>query len=96
MLAALTSRQIAELAAYYRIEPFGEERADFRTAQLLTITANLHRDPAKQPKPFTVADFMPFTREEPDEEQQEALARAEVAAMKKQLAEMASRKKAGK
>lgn len=93
MLAALTSRQIAELAAYYRLEPFGEERADFRSAQLLALTANLHRDPAKFPSPFTVADFMPFTREEPDEDQIEAAARAEIVAMKKRFAEMAARKR---
>lgn len=93
MLAALTSRQIAELAGYYRLEPFGEERADFRSAQLIALLANQHRDPARTPQPFAVTDFMPFTRELPDEDQQEELARAEIASMKKRFAEMAERKK---
>ncbi len=45
--------------AYYELEPFGEQRDDLRTAQLMTLQANIHRDTKKQPRPFQAADFMP-------------------------------------
>ena len=49
-----------EWQAYYEIEPFGEERADFRVAQLcaLTINASPFRD--KRAKLARPMDFMPF------------------------------------
>ncbi len=45
--------------AFYRIEPFGERRADLRAAIVAALIANVNRDPKKQREPFTVDDFMP-------------------------------------
>lgn len=45
--------------AYYRIEPFGEERADLRNAMLATILANAH---AAKGRKYTIDDFMPKFR----------------------------------
>ena len=42
--------------AYYRLEPFGEEKADVRNARLLAMLANVNSDGSKQ---FEPADFMP-------------------------------------
>ena len=43
--------------AYDRIEPFGEERADLRSAQIACILANVNR--GKGQKVFKIDDFMP-------------------------------------
>ena len=42
--------------AYDRIEPFGEERADLRIAQLCALIANINR--SKKCKIYKVKDFM--------------------------------------
>jgi len=41
--------------AYYRLEPFGEERADLRNARLLAMLATVNGDGSKE---FSAADFM--------------------------------------
>ncbi len=53
--------------AYYSLEPFGEERADLRAAQLACLIANANRDPQKKREPFTVDDFMPKFDGEPSQ-----------------------------
>ena len=53
----MSSREFAEWVAYSRIEPFGERRADLRSATVAQVMYNMWRgssDPAK-----TAADFMP-------------------------------------
>ncbi len=44
--------------AYASLEPFGEERADLRSAIVASVIANANRDPDKH-EPFTFDDFMP-------------------------------------
>lgn len=41
------------------MEPFGEERADLRSAIVACTVANAFRDPKKHPKPYSARDFMP-------------------------------------
>lgn len=53
--------------AYSQVEPFGEERADLRSAIIACIIANVNR--GKDQKPFEVSDFMP--KFDPLEEQTE-------------------------
>jgi len=53
--------QLVEWRAYWAAEPFGEQRADTRAALVAMLIANTHRDPKKQPKPFTIQDFMLFS-----------------------------------
>ena len=55
----VSSRAFAEWMAFYQIEPFGEERADLRSAIIASVIANANRDPKVQRQPFTVEDFMP-------------------------------------
>lgn len=43
--------------AYYKLEPFGEERADLRMGILASVMANAWR--GKGQKPFKPRDFMP-------------------------------------
>lgn len=55
--------EFAEWQAYYTIEPFGEERADYRNAILCTLIANALR--GKHGWTAKPKDFMPdFTETE--------------------------------
>lgn len=47
--------------AFYAVDPFGDERADLRIAQLTALTANAHSDPKKRRKAYEAWDFMPFS-----------------------------------
>lgn len=42
---------------YEKLEPWGEERDDLRTATIACILANQNRDPKKQRRPYTVDMF---------------------------------------
>ena len=66
-----SAAEILLYQVYYRVAPWGEERADIRNAMSMTQTANMHRDSTKQPKPFEVTDFMPFAEKPKPEEQSE-------------------------
>lgn len=51
--------------AYFRLEPFGEERADVRSAIVAATVANMARDPKRRSRPFQPSQFMPrFERQE--------------------------------
>lgn len=43
---------------YERLEPFGEERADLRSAQIAQLIAEPNRDPKRRSQPFKLSDFM--------------------------------------
>lgn len=59
LLVRISSRELAEWAAYFCLEPFGEERADTRSAIVAATVANTARDPKKRRRPFTWQEFMP-------------------------------------
>ncbi len=63
-----SSAELTLYMCYYRISPFGEERADIRNAMRMAQTANLHRDPSRNPAPFEINDFMPFLERPPEPE----------------------------
>ena len=48
---------MTEWAAYYSCEPWGEERADWRSATLAAILANQWR--GREDRPAEPADFVP-------------------------------------
>jgi len=58
----LTWEQFGLWIQYYTVEPFGEEREDYRIGTLIALTANINRDPKSKPDPFTPYDFMPYMR----------------------------------
>ena len=58
MLRVITARQLREWMAYGELEPFGEERADYRTASIVQMLANINRDPKKHPDGFKIEDFL--------------------------------------
>jgi hypothetical protein len=66
----MTAREFTEWQAYYSLEPFGERRADYRTAQIVQMLANINRGP--DTKPFPLSDFLPDEiAPEPEEEETE-------------------------
>ena len=65
-----SAAEVILYACYYRIAPWGEDRADIRNAMNMAQTANMHRDPTKHPQPFEIDNFMPF-REKADEDEDE-------------------------
>lgn len=40
------------------LEPFGEERADIRAAQVVQALWNIHRDPKRNPNGWPLTDFI--------------------------------------
>jgi hypothetical protein len=59
MLAEMTSTQLTEWMAYYRLEKFGPLTEERRSAKLLALLGNVYRDHERKPSPYTVEDFMP-------------------------------------
>jgi hypothetical protein len=51
----LGAHEFAEWMAYYQVEPFGEDRADLRMAQIAALIFNAWFSGEK-----TIGDFMPF------------------------------------
>ncbi len=59
MLRTISWQQFRELELMYEIEPFGEERDDWRMAHFMALVANIAgRDPKTRPKPYTIKDFV--------------------------------------
>ena len=58
MLASITWRQFEEWVVYSGLDPFAEDRADLRAAQIVTALANINRDRKKRRRPYTIADFV--------------------------------------
>ncbi len=56
----LNGVQLAEYMAYDQIEPFGEQRADMRSASVCVTLANINRGKGK--RAFKLGDFMLFTK----------------------------------
>lgn len=71
LLAEMTSTQIAEWMAYFRLEPFGERRADLRAGIIASTVANAHK--AKDSRPYKPQDFMPDFEQGTDEDEAAAL-----------------------
>lgn len=56
MLMLMSARKYREWLAYYDIEPFGEKRADLRSAIIASTMANAWRN--KGTRRFKLNDFM--------------------------------------
>ena len=62
----MTALQVVELLTFYRLEPFGEQRAELRHGASLALTANLNRDSKQKSEPFVAKDFMHYIQKEPE------------------------------
>lgn len=64
LLRSMSSSEISEAMAFYKIEPYGEWRDDYRAAMLASVTANCHA--GSKSRQFQPSDFMPdFSGEAP-------------------------------
>lgn len=54
----MTAEDFWEWRAYADLEPFDEERADLRMAQVCRILSEINRDEKKRKEPYTIAEFM--------------------------------------
>ena len=45
---------------YATLQPFGESAAWYRNAMLMSLHANMNRDPKKRSEPYTPDDFLPY------------------------------------
>ena len=68
LLSEISSRELSEWMAYERLEPFGEKRADLRSAIVASTVANTARDEKKRRRPYTPEEFMPAFQAEDEEE----------------------------
>jgi hypothetical protein len=87
MLERIPLRLFMEWAAYYKLSPWGEERADFSRAIIATVVANANRGKGKA---YKVSDFMPqfdkqTKRQTPEQMQTILRAMAGAVAAKEQL-----------
>ena len=63
----IDSAEFAEWMAFNSIEPFGEERADVRSAMICCLLANINRGKGK--KAYKISDFMlDFGRKKTDQQ----------------------------
>ena len=58
MLRSMSFRLFVEWQAYLQLEPVGEQREDWRAAQLLALIANVHRDPKRRSMPYRPKEFL--------------------------------------
>jgi|TARA_R100001530_G_scaffold41605_1_gene31811 hypothetical protein len=56
MLRKMSSSEMADWIAFWRLDPWGEERADLRSGIIAAVTANVWSGKGRKAKP---ADFMP-------------------------------------
>lgn len=62
MLASMTWNQLKGWMEYASIEPFGEERDDYRSGIVASVIANVNRDSKTRPEPYSPLDFMPIIK----------------------------------
>ncbi len=56
----ISDAELQEWMAFYRLEPFGEERADLRAGIVASTVANVNR--GKKGRALKPTDFMPFLK----------------------------------
>jgi hypothetical protein len=56
MLRKMSIREFRRWRAFYDLEPFGEERSDYRAASIVATLVNLHRKRGTREKP--IKDFL--------------------------------------
>lgn len=56
MLSRISARELMEWMAYYRLEPFGQERENLHAAMVAAAVVNVNR--GERQRPVKPADFM--------------------------------------
>ena len=58
MLKSITARQLRDWELFFALEPRGNRRSDYRTAQILQVLIELKRDRKKNPEATKLEDFL--------------------------------------
>lgn len=58
MLRSITWTDFVGWLSYSELEPFDERRADYRTASVVTMLANVNRDPKTRSRAYKLEDFL--------------------------------------
>lgn len=66
LLESISYEELTEWGHFYNTDPFGEWRADARSAQIVAMLANINRDPNKHPDAYKLSEFMLFDRLMPE------------------------------
>lgn len=70
MLREMPSQAFFEWMAYSDLEPWSEERADYRSASVVHAIVNMNRDTKKHPEPIELDKFLlKFGEQEPKRKQ---------------------------
>ena len=59
LLARISSRELSEWAAFCKLEPLPDGKADVRAGIIAATVANTGRDPKKRRRPFKPSEFVP-------------------------------------
>lgn len=65
LLGRMTSVEFTYWQTVYGLQPWGDDRADLRSAFISCTLANAYRDEKKRPTPFDLLDFMPYSGDPP-------------------------------
>ena len=77
LLEEISSQELTEWQAFYNLEPFGEERADLRSAIVASTVANVNRN--RKSKPVPLEAFLPrFEQETEDDRNARLMAKMEM------------------
>lgn len=58
LLSRISSRELTEWIAFYKLEPFGAFEDEYRMAVIASTVANTARDEKKKKQPFQTHEFM--------------------------------------
>lgn len=58
MLKGMTAKQFIGWENYSIIDPFDEQRADYRAAQIVAMLAEVNRNHKKRKNPYTIDEFL--------------------------------------
>lgn len=59
LLSRVSSAELTEWMAFYRLEPWGSEADDWRAGMVASVVANVNRDTKQHRRAYQPADFMP-------------------------------------
>lgn len=69
MLSRMSNRQFLRWMAFYKLAPWGDERADYRAGTVAATIANCTPRKRGSNKKFKPQDFMAFKRKSPEQKQ---------------------------
>jgi hypothetical protein len=57
---SMTTEELNQWAEFYSLEPWGDWPRNLRTAHIVSVLANVNRDPKKRDQPYSLEECMLF------------------------------------